>query len=73
MKEIKNIWTLVYKDKDQDTPLTFSYTSEPEAKKAKRLIEESNGEKLVDEHDNVVGHNEVEWCYLLSGKLIDGD
>lgn len=72
MKKIKNVWTLVYKESDSN-PLAFTYTSKEDAIAAKHMVEDSDGDELIDSQGNVDGCIEIEWCYLIYGKLIDSD
>lgn len=72
MKEISKVWTVVYKDATDD-PKSFTYTSEKDANEAKIMIEGSDGEDLINEKGEADGQIELEWCYLIEGKLIDGN
>ncbi|KON87377.1 hypothetical protein AF332_11440 [Sporosarcina globispora] len=64
MRQIENIWTLVYKEKNED-PHAHSYTSESDALEAKEFILDADGGETFD--GSIV---EIEWCYLIQGKLI---
>lgn len=70
MKKIQEVWTVVYKEKNME-PIAFTYTSEDDANQAKQMIEDSNGGEMVDESGNYSGTVELEWCYLINGKLIE--
>lgn len=70
MKKVSDVWTFVYKEKGSN-PKAFSYKSHKDALKVKSLFEENNGTELVDEHGNVIGYFELEWCHLIEGKLIE--
>jgi len=69
-KMLSDVWTLVYKEVN-GMPIAFSYSSEKDAKAAKLMVEDNDGCELIDEEGNAVGRIELEWCYLINGKLID--
>lgn len=64
------MWTLVYKEVDNN-PLAFTYKSLKDAQSAKQMVEDSDGGELFDENGNYDGCIELEWCHLISGKLIE--
>ncbi|MGG3986953.1 hypothetical protein [Bacillus smithii] len=70
MKKVSDVWTFVYKEKGS-SPKAFSYKSHKDALEVKTMFEENNGTELFDEHGDVVGYFELEWCYLIEGKLIE--
>ncbi|MCY9290794.1 hypothetical protein MOF05_20810 [Bacillus haynesii] len=70
MKKISNVWTVVFKENGCE-PLAYSYTSGKDAIQSKTMIENSNGQELINEKDQIVGRISLEWCYLINGKLIE--
>lgn len=69
MKSISDVWTLIYKEVNKE-PVSFSYTLESDATSAKTMVEDANGGELFNEKGEVDGMFELEWCYLVNGKLI---
>lgn len=69
MKSISSVWTLVYKE-SEGTPLAFTYTNEKDANIAKSLVEECDGDITIDDQGFPNGRIQIEWCYLIRGKLI---
>ena len=69
MGKLSKVWTVVYKEKDEH-PVTYSYMSEAEAKQAMTMVTEADGGETVDAHGNFSGIFELDWCYLLEGKLL---
>jgi hypothetical protein len=67
-KKIIDVWTVVYKEENRD-PKSYSYESEKDAIHAKKMIEEGDGEKLVNESGDIEELMKIEWCYLISAKL----
>lgn len=72
MKEISKVWIVVYKEK-AEAPKAYTYTSEKDADEAKMMIKGSDGGDLINEKGEVDGQIELEWCYLIEGKLIDNN
>jgi hypothetical protein len=70
MKQISSIWTLVYKEKGGE-PLAFSYKSEKDANLAKLMVEESEGQEIINDSGEIEGYLSYEWIYLINGKLIE--
>ena len=70
MKSISTVWTLVYKESD-DTPLAFTYKNEKDARIAKSLVEDSDGDPTLDDQGFPNGRITIDWCYLIDGKLIE--
>ncbi|MCI3197760.1 hypothetical protein GXP75_19230 [Bacillus sp. HU-1818] len=71
-KDLDDVWTVVYKDHDEE-PKSYSYYSKSDAETAKQAIEKSNGTQLVNEKEEVVGHIHLDWVYLIQGRLIKTD
>ncbi|WP_182006243.1 hypothetical protein [Priestia aryabhattai] len=71
-RSVKEIWSLIYKYKGAQ-PRAFSYTHENAAEEAKKLIDSSHGEELVNEKEEVVEIAEVEWSYVTKSVLIEGE
>lgn len=69
MGKISNVWTVVYKEKNEH-PVTYSYISEKDATQAMTMVTEADGGETVDEHGRFSGVFELDWCYLLEGKLL---
>lgn len=70
MKKISNVWTLIYKEENCN-PLAFIYYSEKDAKASKLMVEDSDGDEILDNDGNVEDYVRLEWCYLINGKLIE--
>ncbi len=70
VKKISNVWTVVFKENGCE-PLAYTYTSEKDAIQAKTMIENGNGQELINEKEQIVGRISLEWCYLINGKLIE--
>lgn len=70
MKKVSDVWTFVYKEKGNN-PKAFSYKSHKDVLEVKTMFEENNGTELFDEHGNMIGYFELEWRYLIEGKLIE--
>lgn len=71
MKKIKDVWSVVYKETGHE-PRAFSYTLKEDALQTMQMVMESNGEAAYDEEENFVETIELEWCYLIDSKLIEG-
>ncbi|MEC2307752.1 hypothetical protein [Bacillus atrophaeus] len=67
-KKSNDVWTVVYKDHDEE-PRAYSYYSKIEAETAKLMIENSNGTQLVNGKEEVVGRINLDWVYLIPGRL----
>ncbi|PSA89267.1 hypothetical protein C6370_20045 [Bacillus atrophaeus] len=67
-KKSNDVWTVVYKDHDE-VPMAYSYYSKIEAETAKLTIENSNGTQLVNGKEEVVGRINLDWVYLIPGRL----
>ena len=70
MKKIKDCWTVIYKEKEGEAK-AFTYTSFDDAKQAKQMVEDADGGELIDGKGNYAGIFELEWCYLVEGKIIE--
>ncbi|MCY8466996.1 hypothetical protein [Bacillus atrophaeus] len=68
MKKSTDVWTVVYKHHGEE-PMAYTYYSKVEAENAKLTIEKSNGTQLVNEKEEVVGRINLEWVYLIPGRL----
>ena len=70
LKKISDCWTVVYEEKDKEAK-AYSYTLLEDAKQVKQMIEDNNGGELLDGKGNFAGTLDIEWCYLIEGKLIE--
>jgi len=71
-RSVKEVWTLIYKYKGNQ-PRAFSYTHESAAREAKKSLDSSHGEELVNEKEEVVEIAEVEWSYITRSVLVEGE
>lgn len=67
--KITQVWTVVYKEKNGE-PKAYSYLGERSAMEAKKMVDESNGTSVFNEQEEFQEVIEIEWSYVIQGKLI---